>query len=51
MSSATGGGSNSLFADHPSDAQRIKQIQGWMPEAMQYFTPKTSGVAKKAVIK
>ncbi len=51
MSSATGGGSNSLFADHPSDAQRIQQIQGWMPEAMQYFTPKTSGVAKKAVIK
>ena len=51
MSSATGGGSNSLFADHPSDAQRIQQIQGWLPEAMQYFTPKTSAVAKKAVIK
>ena len=33
MSSATGGGSNSLFADHPSDATRIQQIQGWLPEA------------------
>ena len=39
MSSATGGGSNSLFADHPSDAQRIKQIQGWLPEAKKYYTP------------
>ena len=39
MSSATGGGSNSLFADHPSDAQRIEQIQGWLPEAKKYYTP------------
>ena len=39
MSSATGGGSNSLFADHPSDAQRIEQIQGWLSEAKKYYTP------------
>ena len=39
MSSATGGGSNSLFADHPSDATRIQQIQGWLPEAKKYYTP------------
>ena len=39
MSSATGGGSNSLFADHPSDATRIQQIQGWLPEAKKYNTP------------
>jgi predicted Zn-dependent protease len=39
MSSATGGGSNSLFADHPSDATRIEQIQGWLPEAKKYYTP------------
>ena len=39
MSSATSGGSNSLFADHPSDAQRIEQIQGWLPEAKKYYTP------------
>ena len=39
MSSATGGGSNSLFADHPSDATRIEQIQGWLPEAKKYYNP------------
>ena len=39
MSSATGGGSNSLFADHPSDATRIQQIQGWLPEAKKYYNP------------
>lgn len=37
MASASGGGSNSIFSDHPSDAQRIKDIQGWMAEAMQYY--------------
>jgi predicted Zn-dependent protease len=51
MSSATGGGSNSIFADHPSDATRIQQIQGWLPEALQYYNPKTKAVSKKAVIK
>ncbi len=38
MSSATGGGSSSIFSDHPTDATRIQQIQGWLPEAMQYYT-------------
>ena len=42
MSSATGGGPNSLFADHPSDATRIQQIQSWLPEAKKYYTPKTT---------
>ena len=37
MSSATGGGSSSIFSDHPTDAKRIKQIQGWLPEARQYY--------------
>ena len=37
MSQATGGGSNSLLSDHPSDATRIKNIQGWMPEALKYY--------------
>ena len=39
MSSATGGGSSSIFADHPSDATRIEQIQGWLPEAKKYYNP------------
>ena len=52
MSSATGGGSSSVFADHPSDATRIEQIQGWLPEAKKYYMPSTSSVAtKKAVVK
>ena len=26
-----------ILSDHPSDATRIKQIQGWMPEALKYY--------------
>lgn len=52
MASASGGGSSSLFSDHPSDAKRIASIQGWMPEALKYYkggkagaksTPATNG--------
>jgi len=42
MASASGGGSNSIFSDHPSDATRIKNIQGWMPEALTYYKPPTT---------
>ena len=31
-----------FLSDHPSDATRIKQIQEWMPEALKYYTPKTT---------
>ena len=31
-----------FLSDHPSDAKRIKQIQGWMPEALKYYTPATT---------
>lgn len=37
MSAATGGGSASWLSTHPTDATRIKQIQGWLPEALQYY--------------
>ena len=37
MSLATGGGSTSWLSTHPSDATRIKQIQGWLPEAKKYY--------------
>lgn len=56
MSSATGGGSASLFSDHPADATRIKNIQGWMPEALQYYAPasgkstQTNSSSKKTTI-
>lgn len=29
-----------ILSDHPSDATRIKQIQGWMPEALKYYKKK-----------
>ena len=31
-----------FLSDHPSDATRIKQIQGWMPEALKYYKPVTT---------
>ena len=31
-----------FLSDHPSDATRIKNIQGWMPEALKYYKPKTT---------
>ena len=34
---AQSSGSGGLFSDHPSDATRIKQIQGWLPEAQKYY--------------
>lgn len=39
-----------FLSDHPSDATRINNIQGWMPEALKYYKPKTTTVttAKKA---
>ena len=40
MAAATGN-SYSLLSDHPSDESRIKNIQGWMDEAKQYYTPQT----------
>ncbi len=46
MSQATGGGNYSLLSDHPSDEQRIEQIQGWMPEALKYYKP-TGSTSKK----
>lgn len=43
-----------FLSDHPSDATRIKQIQGWMPEALKYYTPavtKTTTTTKKTTTK
>ena len=40
MAAQSSGNSGGLFSDHPSDEQRIKDIQGWMPEALKYYVPK-----------
>ena len=37
-----------FLSDHPSDATRIKNIQGWMPEALKYYKGKASTTAAKA---
>ncbi|MBR3067194.1 MAG: M48 family metallopeptidase [Prevotella sp.] len=34
---AQGSGGGGLFSDHPSDADRVRNIQGWMPEALRYY--------------
>ncbi|WP_028904346.1 MULTISPECIES: M48 family metallopeptidase [unclassified Prevotella] len=45
MSAASTNTTAEFLSDHPSDATRIKNIQGWLPEAQQYYKPKTT--AKK----
>ena len=41
MSEASGGGKKLEFlSTHPSDATRIAQIEGWLPEAQQHFRPR-----------
>lgn len=37
MSSASTSQTAEFLSDHPSDATRIKQIRGWMPEALKYY--------------
>ena len=48
MAAASGNKSTAEFlSDHPSDATRIKNIQGWLPEAQQYYKPKTTTTTTK----
>ena len=42
---AAGNSSNSIFSDHPSDEKRIKQIQGWIPEAKKYYKGKSTATS------
>ena len=37
MSAASSNQTAEFLSDHPSDATRIKNIQGWMPEALKYY--------------
>jgi predicted Zn-dependent protease len=38
-SNGAGGGGLAFLQTHPLDEQRIKQIQGWLPEAMAEYNP------------
>ena len=37
MSAQSSNKTAEFLSSHPSDATRIKQIQGWMPEALKYY--------------
>ena len=39
MAAASTNTTAEFLSSHPSDATRISQIQGWMPEALQYYKP------------
>lgn len=45
MASMSGSKPAEFLSDHPSDETRIRQIQGWMPEALKYYKPKTTTTA------
>ena len=54
MAAQSSNKTSEFLSDHPSDETRIRQIQGWMPEALQYYkkggktTTTTSSAAKPA---
>lgn len=37
MANSSTSNTPAFLSDHPSDAQRISDIQGWLPEAQQYY--------------
>ena len=42
MAAQSTNNTSEFLSDHPSDATRIKNIQGWMPEALKYYKPQTA---------
>ncbi|MBL8692464.1 MAG: M48 family metallopeptidase [Planctomycetes bacterium] len=46
---AGGGGTPEFLSTHPSHETRIKDLQGWIPEAMKYYKP--GGTAPVAPVK
>lgn len=37
MSQQKGAGQPEFLSTHPSDPSRIRQIEAWLPEALQYY--------------
>ena len=48
MTAASNNQRSEFFSDHPSDATRIKQIQGWMPEALKYYKGNSASATTKS---
>ena len=46
MAASTNNQTAEFLSDHPSDATRIKQIQGWMPEALKYYNAQQKAASK-----
>lgn len=46
MAASNNNQTSEFLSDHPSDATRIKNIQGWLPEALKYYKPQTSTSTK-----
>jgi predicted Zn-dependent protease len=48
MAAQSSNQTSEFLSDHPSDATRIKNIQGWMPEALKYYKPKAANTKTSA---
>ena len=48
MAAASTNQRSEFLSDHPSDATRIKQIQGWMPEALKYYEGNSASATTKS---
>ena len=48
MAAASNNQKSEFLSDHPSDATRIKQIQGWMPEALKYYKGTSASTTTKS---
>ena len=48
MAAASNNQRSEFLSDHPSDATRIKQIQGWMPEALKYYKGNSASTSTKS---
>ena len=48
MAAASNNQRSEFLSDHPSDATRIKQIQGWMPEALKYYKGTSASTTKSS---
>ena len=51
MAAASNNNKSEFLSDHPSDATRIKQIQGWMPEALKYYKGSGTTTSKSSTTK